>query len=114
MEGLYTSIPHNAGLVALKDAIDCRQNKKMPTDMLIQIVEFVLTNNYSQFLQMVFHQIPGSTIGTKFPTSCACIFMDKFETDFLKTQKLQPFVRFRYIDDEFLYGFMVKRNLKDL
>ena len=25
--------------------------------------------------------------------------MDKFETDFLKMQKLQPFVLFRYIDD---------------
>ena len=26
--GLYPSIPHNAGQKAVKDALDCRQNKK--------------------------------------------------------------------------------------
>ena len=43
--GLYPTIPHNAGLKALKDSLDCRQNKKMPTDMLIKMTAFVLTNN---------------------------------------------------------------------
>ena len=43
---LYPSMPHNAGLKALKDALDCRQNKKLPTDMLVKMTEFVLTNNY--------------------------------------------------------------------
>ena len=49
--GLYPSIPHNAGLKALKDALDCRQNKKIPTDMLVKMAEFVLTNNYFEFGQ---------------------------------------------------------------
>ena len=31
--GLYPSIPQNAGLVGLKYALDCRQNKKIPSDM---------------------------------------------------------------------------------
>ena len=43
--GLYPTIPHNAVLKALKDSLDCRQNKKMPTDMLIKMTAFVLTNN---------------------------------------------------------------------
>ena len=43
---LYPSMPHNAGLKALKDALDCRQNKKLPTGMLVKMTEFVLTNNY--------------------------------------------------------------------
>ena len=33
--GLYPSMPHNAGLEALEDAFDCRQNKNIPTDMLV-------------------------------------------------------------------------------
>ena len=33
--GLYPSIPQNAGLGALKYALDCRQNKKIPSDMLL-------------------------------------------------------------------------------
>ena len=64
--GLYPSIPHNAGLKALKGALDCRQNKKIPTGILVKMAEFVLTNNYFEFGQKVFHQISGTAIGTKF------------------------------------------------
>ena len=53
--GLYPSIPHNAGLDGLKDTFDCSQNKKIPTDMLVQMEEFVLSNNYFNFRQKVFH-----------------------------------------------------------
>ena len=52
--GLYASIPHNSGLKALKDALDCRQNKKIPTDMFAKMAEFVLTNNCFEFGQKVF------------------------------------------------------------
>ena len=110
--GLYPSIPHNAGLKALKDALDCRQNKKIPTDMLVKMAEFVLTNNYFEFGQKVFHQISGTAIGTKFAAPYACIFMDKFEIGFLKTQKLQPFVWFRYIDDVFFIWTHGKEELE--
>ena len=64
--GLYPSIPHNAGLKALKVALDCMQNLKLPADMVVQMPEFVLTNNYFEFGQKVFHQISGTAIGTKF------------------------------------------------
>ena len=89
--GFYPSIPHNAGLKALKDALDCWQNKKIPTDMLVKMAEFALANNYFEFGQNVFHQISGTANGTKFALPYACIFMDKFEIDFLQTQEWQPF-----------------------
>ena len=109
--GLYASIPHNSGLKALKDALDCRQNKKIPTDMLVKMAEFVLTNNYFEFGQKVFHQISGTAIGTKFAQPC--IFMDKFETNFRKTQKLQPLVWFRYIDNVFFIWNHGKEELEN-
>ena len=65
------------------------------------MVESVLTNNCFELAQKVFHQISGTGLGKKFAPPYAYIFMDKFETDFLKTQKLQPFFWFRYIDDVF-------------
>ena len=34
---LYLSIPHNAGLKAVKNALGCRQNKKIPTDILVKM-----------------------------------------------------------------------------
>ena len=42
--GLFPSIPHDAGLKALKDALDCGQNKKIRTDMLLKMAEFFLIN----------------------------------------------------------------------
>ena len=53
--GFYPSIPHNAGLEAIKDALDFRQNKKIPTDMFVQMAEIFLTNNCVEFGQNVFH-----------------------------------------------------------
>ena len=39
--------------------------------------------------------------------------MDKFETGFLKTQKLHPFVWFRYIDDVFFTWTHCKEELEN-
>ena len=47
--GLYPSIPHEAGLKALKEALDKRENKNMATNDLIRMAEFVLKNNYFKF-----------------------------------------------------------------
>ena len=58
------------------------RTKKIPTDMLMQIAEFVLTS-IQQFRQNVFDQISGIAIDTKFTPPYACSFMDKFEADFL-------------------------------
>ena len=47
--GLYPSIPHNVGLRALKEALDKREQKKIPTEDLLQMAEFVLKNNFFEF-----------------------------------------------------------------
>ena len=77
--------------------------KKIPTEDLVKMAGFVLKNNYFEFNGSIKQQISGTAIGTKFAPPYACIFMDKFETNFLKTQTLQPLVWFRYINDVFLF-----------
>ena len=42
---LYPSIPHNVGLKALREVLDKREQKKIPTAELVQMAEFVLKNN---------------------------------------------------------------------
>ena len=49
-------------------------------------------------------------IGTKFAPPYVCIYIDKTETDFLKTQELQPFIWLRYIEDIFFIWTMEKQN----
>ena len=43
--GLYPSILHEAGLKALREALDNRENKQIPTEKLLEMAEFVLKNN---------------------------------------------------------------------
>ena len=101
MVGIYPSIPHQAGLEALREALNKRKTHKVPTNKLIKMAEFVLKNSYFQFSDEVYQQISGTTIGTKFAPPYACIFIDQVEIKFLQTQKFQSLVWFRYIDDIF-------------
>ena len=110
--GLYPSIPHTAGLATLRDALDKREAKKIPTEDLVKMAKFVLKNNYFEFNGSIKQQLSGTAIGTKFAPPYACIFMDKLETNFVKTQTLQLLVWFRYIDDVFLLWTHGEGNLK--
>ena len=44
--GLYPSIPHKARLKVLKNALDKRKQKHIPTEKLINMVEQVLKNSF--------------------------------------------------------------------
>ena len=43
--GLYPNIPNQAGLKAFKEALEKRDIKKIPTEDLVKMAEFVLNNN---------------------------------------------------------------------
>ena len=64
MVGIYPSIPHQAGLEALREALNKRKTHKVPTNKLIKMAEFVLKNNYFQFSDKVYQQISGTAIGS--------------------------------------------------
>ena len=66
-----------------------------------------------EFGQKVFNQISKTVIGKTFAPPYACIFMDKIETNCFKTEKLQPFPWFRYIDDVFFIWTHGKQELHE-
>ena len=96
--GLYPGIPPKAGLKALKNAMEKREQKHILTEKLINTADFVFKNNFFEFNVSVKQQVSGTTIGTKCAPTYACICMDEVETEFLKTQERTPLVWFRYID----------------
>ena len=55
--GLYPSTLHEAGLKALKKALDKRENRTIATNELIRMTKFVLKNNYFEFNGQVKQQI---------------------------------------------------------
>ena len=82
---LYSGIPHADGLEALSAKLEEREDKSIATEDLLQMARFVLKNNFFEFDSKIKQQISGTAIGTKFAPPYMCIFMDKFETDFLTT-----------------------------
>ena len=84
--GLYPNILHQAGLKALKDALERRDIKKIHTEELVKMGEFVLNNNIFEFNSRAYQQKSGTDIGTKFAPPYACIYMDEVEQKFLETQ----------------------------
>ena len=97
--GLYPSITREAGLTALREALDKQEVKCTPTEDLVKMAEFVLKNNY--FNSKIKQRVSGTATGTKFAPPYACLYTDKFEANFLETQQLQPLMWFRYIEDIF-------------
>ena len=81
----------NVGLRALKDALDKREQKKIPTEDLLQMAEFVLKNNVFELNNQNKQQISWTAIGTKCGPTYACIFMGKVGTELLETQTDKPF-----------------------
>ena len=99
--GLYPSVPHEAGLRALKEVLERRKEKKISTQDFVKIAEVVLKNNYFEFNRQVKHQILSKAIDTKFAPTYAYIFMNEIETKFLQAQGFQLLVWFRCIGDVF-------------
>ena len=79
--GLYPSIPHNEGILALKQKLEEQPSTKIPTNDLVKLAEFVLKNYLFEFNDKVKQQISGTAIGTKFDPPYVCIHVDKTETD---------------------------------
>ena len=67
------------------------------------MTEIVLKNNFFEFNGSVKQQVSGTAIGTKCAPTCACIYMDEVETEFLKNQERTPLVWFKYIDIFFIW-----------
>ena len=65
-KSLYTSIPHEDGLIALRHFLDQRPDPDPPLDALIRLAELVLQFFFS-FVAM------GSNLGRSF----ACLFVKK-------------------------------------
>ena len=86
---MYPRISHNAGLKALYKKLEQRSDKNVTSADLVDMVEFVLWNNFFKFDSNV-KQRGITAIGTKFTPTCTCMFMDKIEIDFLETQTVKP------------------------
>ena len=75
VHSLYTSIPHDDGLRAIRHYITEHPVPEFNADAIVRLTELVLTLNSFEFNGEFFHQISGVAMGTKMGTSYANLFM---------------------------------------
>lgn len=57
---------HHEGLEVLRKQLNAFEDKNIPTVDLFKMAEFILNNNYFEFVLAVKDQISGTAKGTKF------------------------------------------------
>ena len=95
---LYTSIPRELGLEALKFWINERRDlipDRFSNEFILEAANFVLKNNNFLFDDVLYKQIKGTVMGTKFAPSYACLTVG-----FLEETKLFPIILPKYFNLE--------------
>uniref|UniRef100_K7G6Y6 Reverse transcriptase domain-containing protein n=1 Tax=Pelodiscus sinensis TaxID=13735 RepID=K7G6Y6_PELSI len=98
VEALYTNIPHEDGLQAIRNTIP----EDTTANLIADLCNFVLTHNYFRFENNLYLQISGTAMGTRMAPQYANIFMADLEQRFLNSRPLSPLLYLRYIDDIFM------------
>ena len=91
---LYTSITHDLGLKALKYWIGKLRHlipSRVKTEFILEAAEFVLTNNYFLFNDVMYLQLIGTAMGTIFAPPYSCLTIG-----YLEITKLYPELRMQF------------------
>ena len=56
MSALYTNIPQDEGIEAVREVLTDRKNCEVPTDFIIRLLEIVLKYNIFEFNSELFQQ----------------------------------------------------------
>ncbi|KAM7176581.1 uncharacterized protein RBU57_002185 [Macrochelys suwanniensis] len=107
VEALYTNIPHNDGLQAVRNSIP----DTTTANLVAELCDFVLTHNYFTFGDNIYLQVSGTAMGTRMAPQYANIFMADLEQRFLSSRHLTPLLYLRYIDDIFIIWTHGKEKL---
>jgi hypothetical protein len=115
--GLYTNIPTEEGIAAMRRALDTRQDKSVTTHTLIEMLSHVLELNIFEFNNELYIQNIGTAMGTKAAPTIANIFMSEIDELIKKcaiSGNKTPIQFYkRYIDDIFVIWTGTKNEFAD-
>ena len=98
---LYTNIPHDEAVIAIKTVLDKDTDKEIDTIWITKMLTHVLQRNAFQINGLLFLQKLGVAMGTRCAPSVANIFMYILEENIINSFHLKPLVWKRFIDDIF-------------
>ncbi|UYV66885.1 hypothetical protein LAZ67_4003230 [Cordylochernes scorpioides] len=103
VESLYTSIPHDEALLALKSFLELHPEivLPIPKEALIDLLKLCLEYSYFNFKNRFFRQIRGLPMGNPISAALANIFMNEIDKIITESNNLEVLLWMRYIDDVF-------------
>ncbi len=117
VKSLYLNIPHKDGIKAVLNRLYHNNPDSnlvdIPPGTMTDLLSIVLTKNYFQFADQMYHQVQGTAMGTKMAPAYANIFMAELEESLLQNYHTQPVIWKRYIDDIFCIWPGDQDNLKE-
>lgn len=103
VKALYLNIPHKEGIQAVINRLYNNNPQSdavpIPPNTMSDLLKIVLTKNYFQFSDRMYHQIQGTAMGTKMAPAYANLFMADLEENLLSNYHTKPIIWKRYIDD---------------
>ena len=103
IKSFYTNILLKEGLEAFKENLEKRNDKSIPSDYLIKLLNLVMKCNIFKFNEEFWIQLIGTSMGTRVAPTYANIFMGRLESEMLRNcpAQLRQFIHTwkRFIDD---------------
>lgn len=118
---LFTNINHKEGLSSLQKTLQKRNNPKIPTSFLMELMEIVLSENIFEFHNQLYRQEIGAAMGSRPIPSYANIFMAEIDEQIQslaskynlnETEALRLLKRF--LDDYFILFVGSTKNYTNL
>ncbi len=114
VESLYTNIPINQGLNAVRNAFLKNSNSvTKQIQGILDLLELGLKNNDFQFNDQWYLQTSGTAMGKVFAPSYANIYMAQWEGEVLNKTSKKPLSYTRFLDDIFLIWPYSEEEFKD-
>jgi len=101
VESLYTNVPVDGALKAIKCLFEKHPDPKRPNNAILNLLKIILLNNDFTFLDKHFIQISGVAMGQRFAPSVANIYLSAWEDNIRLQRPDFPSLWHRYIDDIF-------------
>lgn len=102
VEALYPNIPINEGVAAIREYLRHKGMSIHDSNLICDLMHWVLTNNYIEYGDLLFLQIKGTAMGTPFAVVFANLFLAHLEEMIISpqlTEESKPLLAYRFIDD---------------